>query len=231
MNDAGTHAAAPLEFRPAAVFFDMDGLLLDSESALLDCWREAARALDLRVDDGVWLSMIGLSDAVCDELLAHRVGPDDARALRGRCHALYDARVAQGIPVKPGAFELLAVLQAHGVPRAVVTSTWRERARQKLETAGLLPHFGDVIGGRCAARPKPAPDPYLLAAQRLEVPPSLCVVLEDSGAGVRAALAAGMHAIQVPDLARPDAEVRMLGHRIVATLAHAHALIETALTP
>ena len=93
MNDAEAQACAPLAFRPAAVFFDMDGLLLDSESALLDCWREAARTLGLRVDDGVWLSMIGLSDAVCDELLGRRVGQDDARALRDRCHALYDARV------------------------------------------------------------------------------------------------------------------------------------------
>lgn len=225
MNDAEAQACAPLAFRPAAVFFDMDGLLLDSESALLDCWREAARTLGLRVDDGVWLSMIGLSDAVCDELLGRRVGQDDARALRDRCHALYDARVVQGIPVKAGAFELLALLQAHGVPRAVVTSTRRERARQKLETAGLLPHFGDVIGGRCAARPKPAPDPYLLAARRLDLPPGRCVVLEDSGAGVRAALAAGMHAIQVPDLAYPDAQVRALGHRIVSSLHEVHHLI------
>ncbi len=225
MNDAGMPAQAPLGFRPVAVFFDMDGLLLDSESALLQCWREAARALDLRVDDGLWLSMIGLSDAVCDELLVRRVGDDAARALRERCHALYDARVAQGIPVKPGAFELLALLQAHGVRRAVVTSTWRERARHKLETTGLLPHFGDVVGGRCAARPKPAPDPYLLAAQRLEVPPALCVVLEDSAAGVRAALAAGMHAIQVPDLAQPDARVRALGHRIASSLHDVRPLI------
>jgi HAD superfamily hydrolase (TIGR01509 family) len=229
MND--TDAYPPLGFRPAAVLFDMDGLLLDSECALLDCWREAARQQGVHVDDAVWLSMIGLSDAVCDELLARSIGEHDARALRGRCQALYDARVERGIPVKPDAFELLTLLQAHAVPRAVVTSTWRERARQKLAAAGLLPHFDDVIGGRDAARPKPAPDPYLLAAQRLQVAPDRCVVLEDSGAGVRAALAAGMHAIQVPDLAQPDADVRALGHRVVATLRQAQALIEAALGP
>lgn len=218
-----------LGFRPAAVCFDMDGLLLDSEAALLECWREAADTLGSRVPDSIWLSMIGLSDAICNGMLAEHVGAAQANALRAHCQALYDARVAKGIPVKPGAFELLAVLRAHDIPRAVVTSTWRERARHKLDAAGLLPHFADVIGGRDAARPKPAPDPYLLAAQRLGVPPAMCLVLEDSGAGVRAALAAGMQAIQVPDLSPPDAEVRALGHRIVASLREAHRLVEAAL--
>lgn len=218
-----------LWFRPAAVLFDMDGLLLDSERALLACWREAARALRLCVDDTLWLSMIGLSDAVCDGLLECSVGAVHARRLRDRCQALYDARVAAGIPVKAGAFELLSVLEAHDVPLAVVTSTWRERAQQKLEAAGLLPHFRDVVGGRDAAHPKPAPDPYLLAARRLRVPAERCVVLEDSAAGVAAALAAGMHPIQVPDLARPDAEVRARGHRIVSSLQEARGLIEAAL--
>ena len=220
--------SAALGFRPAAVLFDMDGLLLDSERALLACWREAARALQASVEDDVWLSMIGLSDKVCDQLLQDRVGAPLAHALRERCHALYDLRVIAGIPVKPGAFELLAVLQQHRVPRAVVTSTWRERARQKLAAAQLLDHFGDVIGGRDAPRPKPAPDPYLLAAERLGVPPRHCVVLEDSNAGVQAALAAGMHAIQVPDLA-PAAILDAPGHRVVASLHEARQLIEPAL--
>ena len=219
-------ASATLGFRPAAVLFDMDGLLLDSERALLACWREAARGLQTVVDDGVWLSMIGLSDKVCDQLLQDRVGISLAHALRERCHALYDLRVIAGIPVKPGAFELLALLQHHRVPRAVVTSTWRERARQKLAAAELLGHFRDVIGGRDAPRPEPAP--YLLAAERLGVPARDCVVLEDSNAGVQAALAAGMHAIQVPDLAPADA-VQVPGHRVVASLHEARRLIEPAL--
>jgi len=217
-----------LGFRPAAVLFDMDGLLLDSERALLACWRVAALELQESVDDAVWLSMIGLSDKVCDELLQDRVGIPLARALRERCHALYDLRVIAGIPVKPGAFELLALLRQHCVPRAVVTSTWRERARQKLAAAELLGHFGDVIGGRDAPRPKPAPDPYLLAAERLGVPARECVVLEDSNAGVQAALSAGMHAIQVPDLALAEA-VDAPEYRIVGSLHEARRLIEPAL--
>jgi beta-phosphoglucomutase-like phosphatase (HAD superfamily) len=76
------------------------------------------------------------------------------------------------------------------------------------------------------AHPKPAPDVYLLAAQQLGVAPGDCLVLEDSPTGVRAALAAGMTPIQVPDLLAPDAAVRALGHRIVDSLADAQTLIE-----
>ena len=75
------------------------------------------------------------------------------------------------------------------------------------------------------AQPKPAPDVYLLAAERLRVAPSHCLVLEDSPTGVRAALAAGMTAVQVPDLLAPDDAVRALGHRIVDSLEEAQGLL------
>ena len=75
------------------------------------------------------------------------------------------------------------------------------------------------------AEAKPAPDVYLLAAERLGVAPSQCLVLEDSPTGVRAALAAGMTVVQVPDLLAPDAQVRALGHRIVESLEVARGLI------
>jgi len=100
---------------------------------------------------------------------------------------------------------------------------------QKLTSTGLLPHFHEVVAGNEVQHTKPAPDIYLLAAQRLGVAPSQCVVLEDSVPGVRAALAAGMTPIQVPDLVIPDDAVRALGHRIVDSLVHAQALIEPAL--
>ena len=221
---------APVDFTPAAVLFDMDGLMIESERALLQCWREASRELGLELEDALWLSFVGLSDRACHELLRARLGDEDMlQALLHGLQVRYDAHVEAGLPLKVGVLELLALLEERGIPRAVVTSTRRERALQKLATTGLLPHFDEVVAGNEVRHTKPAPDIYLLAAQRLRVSPSDCVVLEDSVPGVRAALAAGMTPIQVPDLVIPDDAVRALGHRIVDSLVHARALIEPAL--
>jgi HAD superfamily hydrolase (TIGR01509 family) len=221
---------APVDFTPVAVLFDMDGLMIESERALLECWRETALELRLELDDALWLSFVGLSDRACHDILRERLVDEDlVQALLRGLQARYDARVDAGLPLKTGVLELLALLKARGIPRAVVTSTRRPRALQKLESTGLLPHFDDVIAGNEVQHAKPAPDIYLLAAQRLGVAPSHCIVLEDSVPGVRAALAAGMTPIQVPDLVLPDDTVRALGHRIVDSLTHARALIEPAL--
>lgn len=223
------YACAPLPQAPRAVCFDMDGLMLDSERALLDCWRETAQAHGAAVDDGLWLAMVGLHDAACRSLLHEALGAAAGDALRAEAEARYAQRVAAGLPLKPGVFALLDLLAACGIPRAVVTSTRRDRALVKLQTAELLPRFSAVVAGGDVALPKPAPDPYLLAAERLGVAPQHCLVLEDSAPGVRAALAAGMTAIQVPDLVVPDAATRALGHRVVDSLHDAHALLAAVL--
>lgn len=216
----------PVDFAPDAVLFDMDGLMIESERALLQCWREASRALGLHhLDDALWLSFVGLSDRACAELLRERIDEAQLQALLHDLSQRYSRHVEAGLPLKPGILELLAELDQRNVPRAVVTSTRRERAMQKLERCGLLQHFDIVVTGSDVVHSKPAPDIYLLAAERLRVAPARCVVLEDSVPGVRAALAAGMTPIQVPDLVIPDETARALGHRIVDSLMHARELI------
>ena len=227
--DAVPADAAPIGFVPAAVLFDMDGLLIESERVLLECWRIAARERALDLDDALWLSMIGLHEAACRQLLVDRVGAAHAQGLVDGLEAHYGLRVQSGLPVKADAAGVLAWLARRGVPRAVATSTAHARALLKLERAGLLRYFDAVACGDEVDQPKPAPDVYLLAARRLGVDPRRCVVLEDSAPGVRAALAAGMTPIQVPDLVEPDAGTRALGHRIVPSLRHARALLAPVL--
>lgn len=219
----------PVHFTPAAVLFDMDGLMIESERALLQCWRETADELGLQFEDTLWLSFVGLSDRACHDLLRQHLDEAQLQALLQGCRTRYDAHVEAGLPLKPGLLDLLELLAQRGVPRAVVTSTRRERAMQKLALCGLLPHFDTVVTGSDVVHSKPAPDIYLLAAERLDVVPAHCVVLEDSVPGVRAALAAGMTPIQVPDLVMPDEAAQALGHRVVESLVQARALIEPAL--
>ncbi|HEX7802401.1 MAG TPA: HAD family phosphatase [Pseudoxanthomonas sp.] len=183
-----------------AVIFDMDGLLIDSERAILDCWRETAAAQSLDLDDSLWLSMVGLHDAGCAELLNGLLGVERAQRLTLECKRSYDLLVEDGLPLKTGARELLQDLFDLGIPLAVATSTRGERARIKLARSGIDGYFNHVVTSSDVAHAKPAPDLYLLAAERLGIPPRECIAIEDSEFGVRAASAAGMRVIQVPDL-------------------------------
>ena len=183
-----------------AVIFDMDGLLIDSERVMLECWRATAAEQSLALDDTLWLSMVGLHDAGCADLLDRLLGAEQAERLTFECKRRYDLVMQHGLPLKAGVRELLQDLSGLGVPMAVATSTRGERARIKLSRSGIDGYFSHVITSSDVAHPKPAPDLYLLAAERLGIPPRECVALEDSEYGVRAASAAGLRVIQVPDL-------------------------------
>lgn len=218
-------AVEAIGFEPAAVLFDMDGLMLDSERVHQECWREAAKQLELEDNDELWLSLVGLHEDDQHEQLREQLGKSKADPLIERCDALFEARIGAGLPHKAGLVPLLDLLAGAQVSRAVVTSSRCEHAWQKLETAGLRTYFETVVTGSDIDAPKPAPDIYRLAAERLGVDPARCIVLEDSEPGVRAALAAGMHPIQVPDLLQPDEALREMGHHIVESLDQAGALI------
>ncbi|PTT59283.1 HAD family phosphatase [Stenotrophomonas sp. HMWF003] len=218
-------AIAALPFLPDAVIFDMDGLMIDSERVSIACWTQAAHELQLPLADGFWLRFVGLGDRDCERLLLQHIDAEQVAALFARCHDLYEARTQEGLPLRPGILDLLQLLHDHGIPRAVATSTRQPRASRKLAAAGLLPFFEVVVTSSDVAHPKPAPDIYLLAAQKLGKDPARCLALEDSPAGIRAAVGAGMTAIQVPDLVHPDDDLRALGHRIVDSLTDAHSLL------
>jgi HAD superfamily hydrolase (TIGR01509 family) len=211
---------APLVCRPAAVIFDMDGLMLDTEPLAARAWGEAAAALGVEFDMALARAMIGRNFADCAAMLRARYAPPyPFDALLGSWHAAYDAIVArEGLVLKPGLHELLEWLEAHSIPRVVATSTRRERARVKLEHTGLLPRFHDFVGGDEVARGKPAPDIYVEAARRVGIDAAACVALEDSEPGIRAALAAGMTAIMVPDLHPPSTELEALDVEVLPSL-------------
>jgi len=216
-------APAPLA-RPQAVIFDMDGLLLDTEVLAARAWDEAAAAHGATFDRDLALRLVGRNFRDCIGLVrAHYDADYPVDAVLGCWHATYDAIVARdGVKVKRGAHELLEWLDAQGIPRAVATSTRRERAAEKLRDAGLLARMHALVGGNEIARGKPAPDIYLEAARRLGVTAGACCVLEDSEPGVRGALAAGMTAIMVPDIAPPTEELLALGPHVLGALNEVH---------
>jgi HAD superfamily hydrolase (TIGR01509 family) len=222
MNDSTARFASrvPITRRPAAVIFDMDGLMLDTEPLAARAWGEAATALGVDFDMSLARAMIGRNFADCATMLRARyAAPYPVDALLGSWHAAYDAIVErEGLALKPGLHPLLEWLEANAIPRAVATSTRRERARAKLERTSLLPRFHDIVGGDEVARGKPAPDIYVEAARRLGTDVAYCVALEDSEPGIRAALAAGMSPIMVPDLHPPSPELVALDVVVLPSL-------------
>ncbi|MEZ4662666.1 MAG: HAD family hydrolase [Caldilineaceae bacterium] len=107
----------------------------------------------------------------------------------------------------------------------MATSTARPLALKKLTTTGLIDRFATIVGGDEVPNGKPAPDIFLAAAARLAVAPARCLVLEDSEAGVRAAHAAGMQSIMVPDLKAPSAAVKALALTVVQSLTDVSQLL------
>jgi HAD superfamily hydrolase (TIGR01509 family) len=188
--------------RPAAVVFDNDGLLLDTESVWTRAEQDlfASRGREFTAADK--RELVGSSAAVASEVLARRLGEEGREAeLIEELNALVVAELEHGVEAMIGARDLLARLRGRGTPIGLVSNSPIAFVRRSLELAGFEDHFDVVISAHEVAAPKPAPDPYLEACRRLGVAAGPDVVaLEDSPAGVAAARAAGLTVIGVPSV-------------------------------
>jgi HAD superfamily hydrolase (TIGR01509 family) len=207
-----------------AVVFDMDGLLVDSEALFRDSMMHVARDLGHDLPLVVFLRMVGLQYAESRKVALAHFGQDfpvDQFNQAVWAHAAI--RHEQGVALKPGVIELLDLLDEAGLPRAVATSSSHEAVHNQLGRKNLLPRFDAIVAAGDYARGKPDPDPFLTAARRLGVDPQFCLALEDSHNGVRAASAAGMMTVMVPDLLEATPEMRELCIAIAPSL---HAVIQ-----
>ena len=209
-----------------AVLFDMDGVIFDSERAVLAVWQELAAELGLREIEAVFHRCIGTNKDRTSGIFLQAYPQQDFSAFDRLCRARFQARYGGGrLPVKPCARETLASFKARGVPLALASSTDSSVVRQELDEAGLLEYFDAVVGGDQVRRSKPDPEIFLTAASLLKTEPARCFVIEDSFNGVRAAAAAGMRPVMVPDLLPPDGEMERLAEAILPDLAAAKRYI------
>jgi HAD superfamily hydrolase (TIGR01509 family) len=184
---------------PAAVLFDNDGLLLDTEVL----WTRAEVVLFERF--GVTFTMdhkrelIGTSGAVSEAIIERQLGqPGRGAELMGELHELVMEEALGGVEPMPGAVALLDALD--GTPVGVASNSPRMFLERALHSAGLFERFACVLSADDVERPKPAPDLYVELARALGADPRDCVALEDSATGVRAAREAGAFVIGVPSL-------------------------------
>lgn len=203
-----------------AVIFDMDGLMLDTEPIARRAWTQAFAERGFAIRDEIYSQIIGRTTTDTGHLFreAYELTESAFAQIADRKTELLHKAYEHSVPVKDGLRDLLDFLDARHIPRAVATSTFRELALHKLRLSGLLGRFDGIVCGDDVARGKPSPDIFLAAAHKINQPPEGCLVLEDSAAGARGAVAAGMRVIIVPDQVQPPPDVAGVAWRVCASL-------------
>ena len=209
------------------VIFDRDGLMFDTERLWDTLWEPACKELGLPLPPDMEKFTAGGRGLAGENLCRHVAEyiPGAPQTVRANGWQLADKRFAEGVPCKKGLKELLATLEDMGLPRIVASSSPRNMIEMNLQTTGTVRYFHDVVSGTEVAHSKPAPDTFLLAAEKLHLDPHICLVLEDSFNGVRAGRAAGCVTVMVPDLMQPTEEITKLYDRKCSDLLEVRDLL------
>ncbi len=196
----------------------MDGLLIDSERIIMQACIQAAAQVGITYTQAEYVELIG------------RAGPDSTRIMVEQLNGVenfnlvmqgLDALLAQRnhmFPLKTGAQALLEYYQANQIICSVASSSPMHHITHRLNHVGVLNHFSHLTSGQEVERGKPNPDIYLLAVNKLGLSPQACIAFEDSEMGARAAIAAGLKVVVVPDLLQPSDYVRAHCHQVVESL-------------
>lgn len=212
---------------PQAVVFDMDGLLFDTEAIYREAMIATALRLGFEMPDQVFLAMVGLPpDASRAHLRSHYGNNFDVETFWTESASDFHKRSTGRQFLKAGVIELLGLLDRSGLRRAIATSSRHLDVQRNLSAHELETQFHFVVAQGDYARGKPNPDPFLKAAEKLETAPENCLALEDSSNGVRAASAAGMMTIMVPDLILPTDDIRKLCVRVARDLHEVRELLD-----
>ena len=186
-------------WRPEAVVFDCDGLLMDTESLWVQTQRMVCKDLGVHFDAGLQHQLVGLPASRIGPLMAERSGAEPEAVVK-QLLDVNELLVRESGKSMPGASELVNAMGSK-VPLAVASNSARRILDVALGQSGFGLHFSAAISAEEVSLPKPAPDVYLAAAEALGFQPQDCLAFEDSEAGARAAVAAGMKVIAVPQVA------------------------------
>lgn len=212
-----------------AVIFDVDGTLLDTERIYMKAWKEAAAEAGYVMPDSVLQKTraVNTKDAarIFEEEIGNGFSYQAVRPIRVR---IAEEIIKRESPIlKPGVLELLAFLEGKGIRLSVASSTNQQGTREHLAESRILDRFEVVVGGDMVTNGKPHPDIFLKAAEALGAAPEECIVVEDSPAGIRAAHAAGMKAVLVPDQATITQEIIDMADVVLNSLLEMPAYLQT----
>ncbi|MEE3467454.1 MAG: HAD family phosphatase [Eubacterium sp.] len=194
------------------IVFDMDGVILDSEQLDLSIWMYLGEKYQFEGIEEVFRETLGTTREETGRIMRRAYGEDfPMEKFKAESREIFTERTKKdGVPVKPGARELLQFLKINGWKIGLASSTAGDRVREELRTVGLLDFFEVLITGDMIKESKPHPEIYFKACEELGVNPKEAVAVEDSKNGVRSAAMAGMKVILVPDLVEPDEDTQRL---------------------
>lgn len=203
-----------------AIIFDMDGLMFDTERLAKEAWIQVGQQMGYPIDEPVIRQIRGATPQASAEVFRQAYGDGfdypAAKALRNSLVAEIIER--DGLPIKKGLIMLLNDLRKRGICCAVASSSPVKTIEKFLTMACIWEFFSVIVGAEDVCRSKPAPDCFLLAAQRMQAKREDCIVLEDSANGLYAAKAAGMRCICIPDLSVPAAAIENCGAAVLSRL-------------
>ena len=211
-----------------AIVFDMDGLLFDSERIVQRSWEEAGNQLGLEHMGETIYHTLGMNLAGRNHYFRNTIAKDfpcEEFAKQARIW-FYKIVNEEGLPMKNGARELLEYGKANGYRMAIATSSRREYALKNLKAAKIYDFFDAGVFGDMVQQAKPDPEIYLKACDSIGAAPANCIALEDAPAGIRAAYAAGMKPIMIPDLVAPTPEIEALLYETCDTLLGVIGILE-----
>ena len=211
-----------------AIVFDMDGLLFDSERIVQRSWEEAGNQLGLEHMGETIYHTLGMNLAGRNHYFRNTIAKDfpcEEFAKQARIW-FYKIVNEEGLPMKNGARKLLEYGKVNGYRMAIATSSRKEYALKNLKAAKIYDFFDAGVFGDMVQHAKPDPEIYLKACDSIGAAPANCIALEDAPAGIRAAYAAGMKPIMIPDLVAPTPEIDALLYGTCDTLLGVIGILE-----
>lgn len=198
----------------------MDGLLIDSERIIMQACIQAAEDVGLAYTKAEFVELIGRSSADASRMMAEQLGGIEKLELVSNGVNKILSQRKHIFPLKTGAVTLLEHFQSQQIICGVASSSPTQHIQHRLSHVNVLDYFSTITSGQEVVNGKPSPDIYLLAIQKLGITVDECIAFEDSEPGARAAIAAGLKVVVVPDLKQPSTFVKENCFKLVESLDH-----------